>query len=153
MNVAALPSVDAAPPPKTFSASYAKFSADDVLQVCMEYTMVGDFDGGKEDAETAWAKSTKPKDKSMAFVKRGCSRQFSDRTVLASCTVSKNKDAQAVTLNVNYYDFETVGLNDLEMKDCMNELKGEWDALPRDSKEWRAAKLEHAQRKLHKLTQ
>lgn len=84
----------------------------------------------QEDAGTA------PKGMTNAAVGDSCERAFPDRLVLASCKPS-NGDG-----TVLYYSFDLLK-NDVEMRDCLKVLHGDWQALRRDSDEYRHAKARY----------
>lgn len=106
-----------------------------------------------------------------------CESQFADRTVFGSCAVAVPleglfeaqpnpaddeplpNDVRAAArpyaaqfsarLIERHYSLDVVE-SDREMQTCM-ELRGEWDALPRDSREVRRARLDRSQRDLRRV--
>lgn len=113
------------------------------------------------DAGPDWRPKDDPTDlfmssvKSMTRIPQKCAGQFADRTALATCDVSKDVEQKTgavmhVRVRSAFYPFERVGLSDLDMKDCL-EMKGEWRAIPRSSREWQDAKLDHARRAVAKI--
>ena len=143
--------VDAAPPAKVSRTSVAKLSGG-LLDECVDISFQGEPpDAGPNwDPATGFVKGAKLKDKDVMVVPKGCAVQFADRTPLAVCGFEKEQKGLRVAYTSNRYLFEDVGLSDTAMKECI-EMGGDWKAVPRDSKEWRAAKLEHSRRKLQKL--
>jgi hypothetical protein len=123
------------PAPEVFTASVADFR-DDVLSGCVDFShtdkaKVSSFANG--DAGTALSKT--------------CAEQFKDRKPLASCDVVRKKDGARVV--ASYYDFGAVGLDDIEMQECIK-AGGDWKAVSKTSSEWLRAKHEHNGRNLHK---
>ena len=105
---------------------------------------------GQDHPAADFVKGAKRKEKNLMLVPKGCAVQFADRTPLAVCGFEKEQKGLRVAYTSNRYLFEDVGLSDTAMKECI-EMGADWKAVPRDSKEWRAAKLEHSRRKLQKL--
>ncbi len=143
--------VDAAPPAKVSRTSLAKLTAG-ILDECVDVSFQGEpADAGPNWDPTAdFVKGAKRKDKDVMVVPKGCAVQFADRTPLAVCSFEKEQKGVRVAYTSNRYLFEDVGLSDTAMKECI-EMGADWKSVPRDSKEWRAAKLDHSRRKLQRL--
>lgn len=81
---------------------------------------------------------------SEVVIPQSCESAFADRLVLASCAF--------VGSQVFYYSFDLP--LDVEMRDCIKS-QGTWEALPRDSQQYRRAharwQLERAQQQLRQL--
>jgi hypothetical protein len=153
-QVATVSGAPVEPAPLSFTSSLAKFSGD-FLQLCVDMTITGapDLDASalKGNPAEAATKSMRAKDKSLTGIPKTCGEQFPDRTSLASCVLRAEEPRGSMRLVSQHYAFEDVGLTDAAMKECLSE-KGDWSAIPRDSHAWRAAKLEHDQRRLRKIT-
>lgn len=81
-----------------------------------------------------------------------CSETFAGRVVLGTCSIMRAGDASAaVTITARYYRFETVVDSDVWLKQCL-ESGGRWQALPRDSDEFRRAEHARHAKSLSKLT-
>lgn len=130
-------SVTPSAPPAAREASYADLSGD-VLSQCVDIrsTDPSALERAAGDAKGA----TK--------LAKSCAQQFADRVELASCTVTR-KDG--VYVRAAYYDFASVGEDDVEMSECIK-AGGDWKSVSRDSRVWRAAKLEYARRKFEKAS-
>ena len=133
-------------------------------------------DGAKQ--APAIGRLTRLREKNTTPVPTTCTATLKDRVVLATCSIEvalpaaePGKIAEVVkkapgsapllqlmatpmTLKVSarYYNFGTVGLSDKPMTDCLA-LKGSWNALDRDSREWARAKLDHDSRKLRRAVE
>ncbi len=149
--------VDAAPAPRTltYQVSLVRF-AKDVLDDCTDFDLVvtPPADAGadwqpKEDVVGALAKSSK----GFTKIAKRCEEQFSDRTALAACknsfdrTDKKTGSSWKVRATTHHFNFGTVGVSDSDMTLCLKD-GGDWTSIPRDSKEWRQAKLDHSRRGL-----
>lgn len=140
--VDAAPAVDAAPP--VLTASFAHFIKGNLYE-CVEMTLTGT----STEAGDPFAKAEKQM-KDAKRIDESCSETFADRQVLATCTIASDVDGGgSAKLVSSFYDFADVGLNDKQMAECL-EIKGRWKAIPRDSKEWHKAKLEHDRKRLGK---
>lgn len=145
LAASALPDV----PKPHFERTFARFNKD-VLAECSDFQvdLLSQGDGG--DPTDGIAKNAL-KDKSLQEITKPCNESFADRTPLATCTVSKPVDGGTMSARGLFFDFGEVGLSDVHMRDCLK-MKGEWSAIPRDSQEWRRAKLDHDTKALRKLT-
>ncbi len=121
------------PTSRTYRASFSHFIKDDLFE-CVDLERVV-TDGGADPFEGFEVKEAKR-------IPKTCGETFAGRSVLATC---KDKESGTVA---HFFDFETVGLSDGLMKDCLED-GGEWSALPRDSREFKRAKLDHATKQLH----
>jgi hypothetical protein len=122
--------------------------AKDVLAECDEVTLEGSIPPEKIAAIRAKLAA----DKNTQELSKSCTDQFSDRLVLAGCVASQRNDAGDASIVVaSYYYIVESLLNDGAMRECLKS-KGEWHAVPRDSREWRRARVEADQRKLEKLS-
>jgi hypothetical protein len=127
-----------------------------VLHECADVSVLVTPPG---DAGADWKPKADPlekfaKDTKRTSIPKPCAEQFTDRTALASCSVSstataKTGEAYAVTVRTTFYDVADVGNSDAKMAECL-ESKGEWKALPKDSPEFRKARLEHSRKRLEK---
>jgi hypothetical protein len=95
---------------------------------------------------------------------QSCSEQFSDRRAFGVCAampMSKAKETadadasrRALTGRIAHYSFDDVFRSDWAMRECL-ENGGKWEALSRDSDEFRHAQLRHdlldAQAQIRKL--
>ncbi len=149
--------------PHTQTQSVAKF-VKDTLNECVDFTIQL---APPVDAGADWKPPSSEKlaeqvsnlfknDKSVLRISKPCAEQFSDRTALASCSATQNVTSQrgdAVTVQIlsRYYDFSNLDEDDLYMKQCL-ELHGDWQAVSRESNEYRRARLRANARKLGKIT-
>lgn len=147
--VSALAPVDAAPPRKVSQASVARI-AKDALNECVDMStdLAADADAGKDPAAEL-VKDMAKKDKTLTLIPKACGEQFADRTALATCTMKQVGKNGTITVASHRYSFADVGLSDAAMKECLD-MKGDWNAVPRDSAEFRKAKIEHARRGLQR---
>lgn len=149
-----------APKPYAGTVSFAHFAKDQIFE-CIDASVQiqppGDAGADWAPQEDPLAKlATTPFLKKTTKLSKACSEQFNDRAALASCTLVDRGEKRdggnprvVVTFISNFYNFEDVGLTDEHMKDCL-QGGGDWKALPRDSVEWKKAKLEHSRKGLHK---
>jgi hypothetical protein len=137
-NGAAAPSGTGAPPgPAPVDAgrraSFASFDQKSILLLCMDISAV---------TEKALDPVAEKKDGPIR-IKKPCQDQFKDRLVLAMCTVqgvAKPDAGVGGSMVIYYYDFDTVDANDVEMKGCLT-MSGDWQAISRDSDEYRRARV------------
>jgi hypothetical protein len=79
-----------------------------------------------------------------------CSEMYSDRTVIASCeTPVRTEQSEGIT-TLLYYRTDAVG--DGDSIGCV-ENGGTWSALPRDSREYRRARLEESTEQLQRAAE
>lgn len=146
----AAPPVDAGPQRTTKKGAFARFVGE-ALSECIDIQITDvtrhDEAGAAVDQIGAAGK-TLP---GATRISQSCAEAFGDRQVLASCTMTDRNEKGSSELVFSYYDFAKVGLSDTEMKQCL-EVKGAWSAVPRTSREWRRAKLDHDVRELRKAT-
>lgn len=137
------PAVDAAPPPRFYHLSTARLEGD-VLSECADFSfeIPASSDAGDPTEELRKTRATK----GLLVLSKSCDQQFSDRHPLATCQVKKSKGGTAIEVVSSRYRYEDVGLSDAAMKECLGEMQGDWQAVSRDSKEWRDAKLDHLRR-------
>jgi hypothetical protein len=133
--------------PYVYTTTLAHFDKDQLFE-CVDFavTMPAYVDAGADPLGSLH--------KSMATgvkrIEQPCEVAFQDRTVLASCARSETGDAgKSVEVTAHFYRFEDVGLSDQQMSDCLD-AKARWSAIARDSQEWRRAKLDYDDRRLHK---
>jgi hypothetical protein len=159
---AAVPVTAATPRTKRYEASLAGFR-NDALEECVDLSvdieLAPESDAGwpKEDPTknyaAAMAKSP-GKGRQITILEERCAAQFADRSALATCTIRNGTSDAGIStetqLLASYYGFASVGLDDNSMRDCFS-AKGKWAAIPRDSDEWRRAKLEHSSNAARRL--
>jgi hypothetical protein len=152
----ALPEVDAAPPPRVreYRASLADLRGD-ALGECVDFsidvTLGLDAGEPKKDPIEAILKGQK----GLTKIGKPCAESFPDRTAYATCTLTKREDDGGTSVSIvvvsHRFDFAAVADTDRNMKECL-EMRGEWNAIRRDSPEWHAAKTEQARKRLERLT-
>jgi hypothetical protein len=145
----------AGPSAHTFTGHMAELSGG-LLRECADMSVKV---SPPPDAGADWQPKANPLDKFAKDVKRTaipkpCAEQFADRLALATCTVrssapAKTGEAFTVEVATRFYDFGDVGTSDAKMAECL-ETKGDWSAIPKDSHEWRKARLEHSRKRLEK---
>lgn len=106
-------------------------------------------------ALSASMSKTKPGEKKTIEISKSCAEQFSDRKPFATCTIPpKQENANQVFSEMHLrgarYMFETVFLSDGAMKECLG-AGGKWEAVSRDSDEFRMAQLQDSTAKARKL--
>jgi hypothetical protein len=162
--VSAEPAREPDPPPArevTYTYSFFTTAADGTVDECSDISVIVT---DPPDSGTEWLTAKGgPFFNAAQFVKKNkctelqsvCTEQFADRKALASCVLEKNAVSDAGFVGKNrlvshYYNYGLLSKSDTYMKQCL-EIKGIWKAVPRDSSEWLAAKIEHQQRSLRKL--
>jgi hypothetical protein len=132
--------------PRTFvkTLSVARF-ARDTLDLCTDVTLEARLPAS---ASADWeppslTQFTEAATKDGVLLRRTCPEQFSDRTALASCvaTIERDQGRTKVHFAETYYNYSTVGTNDRYMRGCLN-LSGDWQALSRQSLEYRKASID-----------
>jgi hypothetical protein len=98
--------------------------------------------------------------KKVIKLEKSCAEQFSDRKPFATCTTPQipypgdagaaDNVTGALQLRSNRYMFETVFLSDGAMKECLG-VGWKWEAVSRDSDEFRMAQLQDSTAKARKL--
>lgn len=153
--VAPPPVVASQPATRTFvAAAYGMTGGK--LDTCVEVSVEVDV---PKDVATGWPKKNPAE---VLLPKEGtklpgtCKEQFGDRVALASCELDpKPYAADGGSLTVGrrsvHYLFETVGTSDEEMNTC-NAAGGRWTSIPRTSREWKRAAIEHERSKLERLS-
>ena len=142
-----------APPTKpkqlTISAlSVAVFDHDDLVE-CEDFEVGGtpnpDADLNaltaevKKRADDVWKGLSKQQgSRESTRLQRSCIDQFRDRKAFATCSMVA--DNAVVRAKWSYYSFPNVFRNDGAMKECIKS-KGTWEALSRESDEFREAQL------------
>ena len=153
-TAAPLPVIDAAPAARTkhFRASLAHFVKNQLFE-CIDLSM--DLEP-PADAGADWKPPDNPTDtvrksmsKELTPIQDPCGVAFADRTVLATCSHAHKGDAGSGEVNTSFYGYDDIGLSDEQMADCLKG-KGRWNALARDSLEFRKAKLDYDSRNLRK---
>ncbi len=131
---------------KTYSVANMKH---DALDDCIDFTVRVEqphgvaLDWATKDAPELRAQLTK----FGTEIRKPCSEQFADRLVLATCIAITKRDGQELQLVERFYNPATVGMEDLYMQECLR-LGGTWEAIAKDSPEFRKAE---ARAKLHEL--
>lgn len=146
-----------APKPYAGRASVAHFEKDQIfecLDIAVDIPPPPDAGADWTPSEDILGRTLKAMAKNSTKISKTCAEQFADRTVLASCTMKQNGKTDAgtsasATITAHFYNFEDVGNDDAQMKDCLKG-GGDWQAISRDSVEWKKAKLEHSRKGLHK---
>jgi hypothetical protein len=76
-------------------------------------------------------------------LKMACQEQFRDRTPLATCTFTRTDATGTIRGRIAHYAAKDVFSGDSLMKECLSLWHGTWNAVSRDSEEYRrAASLE-----------
>lgn len=128
------------PQPFVQRTSIASFR-ENVLDECVDITItVEPPDGATIDWKPNLPAVGDALQKDKIEIKMPCSQQFADRQALAKCRISETKDGKGVEFVAMYFNYETVGTRDDYMRDCLKG-KGEWQAVSRDSQEFRRARL------------
>lgn len=150
------------PPAKQFvgEASFAHFVKDQIFECVDIAVVIPPPPGAPSDwkpSEDIFGRTVKAMSKDATKLSKTCDEQFADRTVLASCTMKQKGKTDAgtsasATVTANFYNFEDVGKDDSQMKDCLKG-GGDWKAVSRDSVEWKKAKLEHSRKGLEKASE
>lgn len=149
----ARPAVDA--PESVTYAAQARMAVffGGVLDECLDVTWTTDAAPARADAAKQWADDMVAKmhssdeNKKVVRVAKPCEEQFKDRTELASCRgvmPAPPKDVPAgVSVKISFvsrtYRFDAVAEGDQRMQECM-EWGGDWQALDRNSAEFREAR-------------
>jgi hypothetical protein len=81
---------------------------------------------------------------------RPCAEEFASRPVLATCLATTKREGQELELLERYYNFTTVGMDDIYMQECLR-LGGTWQALAKDSPEFRKAQQDATLRRLESM--
>lgn len=142
-----------------FTASMAGFDGDQMVS-CVDLIFDVVAGDGPLDRATgsnrlaAWvdarAKSSTNGPKTIRIPKL-CSHQFSDREPFARCKLESNQESHATLIMSEYfYSFSHVFESDETMKECL-EMKGDWNAIARDSQRFREAALDHDLKNARKL--
>lgn len=117
----------------------------------MEFTISSTSQAQIEEVLKKLAKG----DDSTTKLRQKCDVAFKDRLVLAKCTASSSKTigdggVLDVAIVSHYYRFATVIDSDLFMKQCL-QIGGTWDALSRESDDFKRAELQHRLKKVEDL--
>jgi hypothetical protein len=72
-------------------------------------------------------------------LKGTCSVEFPDRTPLATCTFANTHDTGTFRGRLAFYSSKAVFSSDSLMKECLSKWHGTWNAVSRDSEEYRRA--------------
>lgn len=137
--------------------NFAKFVGD-MLAECGDFSVIGT---PLVDAGMDWQERLEADVQKMARNVEGsvvlaapCAEQFADRKPFATCTISfrkiKNSVDSEFTITDAHYLFSTVFRSDQMMKECL-EAGGKWDAISRDSQEYRRARLEESSSRAKEL--
>jgi hypothetical protein len=134
---------------KTYSVANVKH---DALDDCIDFTIRVDHPNG---AAPEWATQDAPDLRAQLAklgteIRKPCKEQFADRLVLATCIAITKRDGQELQLVERYYNPGTVGMEDLYMQECLR-LGGTWQAIAKDSPEFRKAEAEAKLRGLEAL--
>lgn len=102
------------------------------------------------------AQFTKKVNPSSVESQSRCAEQFKDRLRLASCRVSYSGKTElgstAIVAESSYYKYEDIYSSDEFMRECM-EMKGKWEALPKDSPEVASARRNDLAERLMKAAE
>lgn len=128
---------------------------NDSLGECVDFsidvTLAPDAGEPKKDPIEALMKNMK----GLTKIGKPCAEAFPDRTVFATCTLTKREDDGGTSVSMvivsHRFDFAAVADTDRYMKECLD-MRGEWNAIRRDSPDWHAAKAEQARKRLERLT-
>jgi hypothetical protein len=138
-------------PPQT--ASIASLDADGLLNECDEFTITYSQGTANKDVQASLVESVVggflKKNIRASRLTRPCSDEFRANTVLASCVTrvsseltKSDSDAELaiyeLQMTSRYYNLEMLAGSDAYMKAC-TERKGDWQALDKNSDEYKAA--------------
>jgi hypothetical protein len=150
------------------SVSFANFTKDDVLDECTDFAIkITAPEGTDASAKTlarvvdagagivAGLMKDLQKGRNGSPLQRPCAQQFRTNPVLATCNTQnrdpwKNGLVADVEVIARYYDLDVLTKSDSYMKDCLTG-KGDWQAVARDSNEYREAEMARARHDLEKL--
>ena len=130
--------------------SVAAFRGE-LLNECDDLEITGSVqlaDAGPLDLEQAFVAmsnipSAKTKGNLLTRLKRPCGEEFRDRPPLATCTFAKDYTTGTFRGTIASYSANNVFSSDARMKECLSVWHGTWNAVSRDSEEYRrAASLE-----------
>ena len=134
---------------KTFSVANSRQGS---LEECVDLVVrVGPMVNGT--AHSSDEVAARVQSRLMEFgtaLKRPCAEQFATSLVLATCYAVTKREGQELELIQHYYNPTTVGLEDLYMRECLR-LGGTWEALAKDSPEFRKARANATIRSLEAL--
>jgi len=141
----------AADQPATHRLSFAAFRGE-LLNECDDLEITGSVqltDAGPLDLEQAFAAISdspraKAKENLLTRLKRPCGEEFRDRTPLATCTWAKDYATGTLRGRIAHYSAKDVFSSDSLMKECLSVWHGTWNAVSRDSEEYRRAASQDA---------
>ena len=136
----------AADQPEVNHLSFAAFKGE-LLNECDDLEVTGSFrrgDAGPLDLEQLFAAMSdspkaKAKENLLTRLKRPCGEEFRDRPPLATCTFAKTHDTGTFRGRLAFYSSKAVFSSDSLMKECLSKWHGTWNAVSRDSEEYRRA--------------
>jgi len=144
-------------------ASFNRDQLDECVDINARMTVTGTGAPAdwREQAKKKFAAVTaslfkpKPGDKKTIELEKSCAEQFSDRKPFAACTAAPASQSDAIhsvelQIRNNWYMFETVFLSDGAMRECLSQ-GSKWEAVSRDSDEFRMAQLQDSTAKARKL--
>lgn len=155
-GIAATPHAPAVPAVSTTDQSAVKRLSvaafrGELLNECDDLEITGSVqlaDAGPLDLEQAFvamsdSPSTRAKGNLLTRLKRTCGEEFRDRPPLATCTFAKDYAAGTFRGRIASYSAKDVFSSDARMKECLSVWHGTWNAVSRDSEQYRrAASLE-----------
>jgi hypothetical protein len=141
----------AADQPATHSLSFAAFRGE-LLNECDDLEITGSVqltDAGPLDLEQAFAAISdspraKAKENLLTRLRRQCGEEFRDRTPLATCMWAKDYATGTLRGRIAHYSAKDVFSSDSLMKECLSVWHGKWNAVSRDSEEYRRAASQEA---------
>lgn len=101
------------------------------------------------------AEPSPKKDESLKELAAPCAESFSSRLAFATCSVSNVSGLKAFekaeSIVFYFYKHESVFESDVELKQCLD-MKGKWQAISKDSKEYQRWEAEERARRINKLS-
>lgn len=133
----AAPSTPPPPPPRVIaSRAFATFGKDKRLDECTDASLIAPPDSDRARVEKAADAAFKVPSGALRL-SGSCESQFADRTVLASCLITRSGgdggDALSVAILSSYYSVRTLD-DDSYMRDCLT-AGGQWEAAKKDDSE------------------
>jgi hypothetical protein len=141
------------------TVSVAYFTKDTRLDECDDFTatLSPEIDAGPEAISKFLDALAQPKKgmKGLSKIGKPCAEQFRTNRALATCTahqVIKGDSGKGVDLDIrgSYYNLDTLTSDDTYMKNCF-EMQGDWQAVDKDSDEYREAVRARARHEVEKL--
>jgi cell division protein FtsB len=146
------------------TVSVANFTKDTRLDECDDFivTVPPDATDGSDllartldNVSQSFVKGKKKSMPGLSKIGRPCAEQFRVNQALATCVVHHvgkldSGIGLAVGIVGRYYDLDTLTSNDTYMKNCID-MNGDWQAVDKDSDEYREAVRERARREVEGL--